>query len=111
MILLIILMVIATFAFVVFMERALRKIHIVSMLKLIDRAAMEWWARGWYAYLGGAYLNGYLGVMGGSPILPQETEELARLLDIYLLEKAIYELGYELGNRPAWAAIPPVVTP
>src|SRR5690606_3530088 len=77
-----------------------------SHVRTIDRAAMEWWARGWYAYLGGAYLNGYLGVMGDSPILPQETEELARLLDVYLLEKAIYELGYELGNRPAWAGIP-----
>ena len=77
-----------------------------SHVRTIDRAAMEWWARGWYAYLGGAYLNGYLGVMGGSPILPQESEELARLLDVYLLEKAVYELGYELGNRPAWAAIP-----
>ena len=28
------------------------------------------------------------------------------LLDAYVMEKAIYELGYELGNRPAWAAIP-----
>jgi maltose alpha-D-glucosyltransferase/alpha-amylase len=44
--------------------------------------------------------------MGDAPILPQDAEELARLLDVYMLEKAIYELGYELGNRPAWAAIP-----
>ncbi|MGH7466217.1 MAG: hypothetical protein ACREK1_13625, partial [Longimicrobiales bacterium] len=48
----------------------------------------------------------YLSVMASSPILPQDRDELARLLDVYLLEKAIYELGYELGNRPAWAAIP-----
>jgi len=27
-------------------------------------------------------------------------------LDAFLLEKTIYELGYELGNRPAWTAIP-----
>jgi maltose alpha-D-glucosyltransferase/alpha-amylase len=44
--------------------------------------------------------------MGDSPILPRDPQELERLLDVYLLEKAIYELGYELGNRPAWAAIP-----
>jgi maltose alpha-D-glucosyltransferase/alpha-amylase len=77
-----------------------------SHVRTIDRAAMEWWARGWYAYVGGAFLNGYLGIMRASPILPQDPDELARLLDVYLLEKAIYELGYELGNRPAWAAIP-----
>jgi maltose alpha-D-glucosyltransferase/alpha-amylase len=77
-----------------------------SHARRIDRAAMVWWARGWYAYVGGAFMNGYLRAMGDSPILPQDPEELARLLDVYLLEKAIYELGYELGNRPAWAAIP-----
>jgi maltose alpha-D-glucosyltransferase/alpha-amylase len=75
-------------------------------VRRIDRAAMEWWARGWYAYVGGAFLNGYMTVMRDSPILPRDPEELARMLDVYLLEKAIYELGYELGNRPAWAAIP-----
>jgi maltose alpha-D-glucosyltransferase/alpha-amylase len=67
---------------------------------------MDSWARGWYAYVSSAFLNGYLAAMGDSPILPRDARELERLLDVYLLEKAIYELGYELGNRPAWAAIP-----
>ncbi|HEX6134935.1 MAG TPA: maltose alpha-D-glucosyltransferase [Longimicrobiales bacterium] len=77
-----------------------------SPVRLSDRAAMEWWARGWYAYVSAAFLNGYLTAMHGSPLLVQDRDELARLLDLYLLEKAIYELGYELGNRPAWAGIP-----
>ena len=33
-------------------------------------------------------------------------EELNILLNIYLLEKALYELGYELNNRPHWVRIP-----
>jgi maltose alpha-D-glucosyltransferase/alpha-amylase len=28
------------------------------------------------------------------------------LLDVFLLEKAIYELGYELNNRPEWLEVP-----
>ena len=28
------------------------------------------------------------------------------LLDIFLLEKAVYELGYEINNRPEWVRIP-----
>ena len=37
--------------------------------------------------------------------LPAE-EEISALLRVHLLEKAIYELGYELNNRPTWVAIP-----
>ena len=38
--------------------------------------------------------------------LPEDREELNILLNIYLLEKALYELGYELNNRPDWVRIP-----
>jgi maltose alpha-D-glucosyltransferase/alpha-amylase len=41
-----------------------------------------------------------------TPIVPHEKDELRVLLDTYLLEKAIYELGYELNNRPDWLKIP-----
>ncbi|MEX1183015.1 MAG: maltose alpha-D-glucosyltransferase [Gemmatimonadota bacterium] len=77
-----------------------------SAVRPADRASMEMWARAWYTHVSGAFLNGYLGVMAQSPVLPQERDELARLLDAYVLEKAVYELGYELGNRPDWAGIP-----
>ena len=39
-------------------------------------------------------------------MLPQAPAELGILLDVYLLDKAIYEIGYELNNRPEWAQIP-----
>jgi predicted trehalose synthase len=32
--------------------------------------------------------------------------DLQVLLDAYCLEKAIYELGYELNNRPEWVKVP-----
>jgi predicted trehalose synthase len=37
---------------------------------------------------------------------PQERDRSQLLLDAYLLEKALYELRYELNNRPDWARIP-----
>jgi maltose alpha-D-glucosyltransferase/alpha-amylase len=69
-------------------------------------ARVEGWARYWYAWASAAYLRGYLGEAGKAPILPQSPEEIGALLDAYLLEKAIYEVGYELNNRPEWVRIP-----
>jgi maltose alpha-D-glucosyltransferase/alpha-amylase len=41
-----------------------------------------------------------------APFLPHGREDFQVLLDAYLLEKAIYELGYELNNRPDWVRVP-----
>ena len=38
--------------------------------------------------------------------LPSSQENFRKLLAIYLLDKALYELSYELNNRPAWVRIP-----
>jgi maltose alpha-D-glucosyltransferase/alpha-amylase len=51
-------------------------------------------------------LKAYLEVAAQGGFLPRTHEELQVLIDIYLLEKAIYELGYELNNRPEWIRIP-----
>jgi maltose alpha-D-glucosyltransferase/alpha-amylase len=43
---------------------------------------------------------------GEADFIPRDREELKILLDAFLLDKAIYELAYELNNRPDWVAIP-----
>ena len=42
----------------------------------------------------------------GCPSYPQDPAEAARLLDLFLLEKALYEICYEAANRPHWVRIP-----
>jgi trehalose synthase-fused probable maltokinase len=64
------------------------------------------WAAAWYAWTSAAYLGAYLAEARGAGFLPAAEAELAALLDLFLTEKAAYELGYELNNRPAWVALP-----
>lgn len=60
----------------------------------------------WYRAVSALYLHSYLSTVAGSRILPSDKTALSVLLDAYLLEKVIYELGYELNNRPDWISIP-----
>ncbi len=71
-----------------------------------DSSAMENWACFWYLWSSSAFLRSYLEAARPGNFLPVQDKELAVLLDIHMLEKAIYELDYELNNRPAWVLIP-----
>lgn len=53
-----------------------------------------------------AFLDGYLGVEGVADLLPSDPADLRALLAAFELDKAIYELGYEIGHRPELAWIP-----
>lgn len=63
-------------------------------------------AKQWQSLAAGRFLESYKKTAGDSSFVPQDAGEFDRLLRLHLLEKTIYELGYELNNRPAWLAIP-----
>ena len=67
--------------------------------------ALEPWARFWYGWAAASFLNGYLSTAARGEFLPTAPEQLLLLLDVFQLEQAIYELRYELDNRPEWVRI------
>ena len=64
-------------------------------------------ARAWEIETRGAFLSAYEAAVRGSNLHGPDALQPGRgLLGLFELEKALYELRYELGNRPAWAGIP-----
>ena len=63
-------------------------------------------AKGWVFWVSVVFLQNYLDASRGDGFLPASNQELKSLLDLYLLQKGIYELNYELNNRPDWVGIP-----
>ena len=59
----------------------------------------------WEQHAREAFLAGYLGAVD-SRLLPHGQDSTRRMLSIFELEKAVYELRYELNNRPDWVRIP-----
>jgi maltose alpha-D-glucosyltransferase / alpha-amylase len=71
-----------------------------------DASKLTSWAENWYSWVTFRFLRSYFSTAQSGSFLPSSREEISTLLRVHLLEKAIYELGYELNNRPTWVAIP-----
>jgi maltose alpha-D-glucosyltransferase/alpha-amylase len=93
---------------------------VAGMVRSFDYAAAMAWSRWREAHEGdgeaarakavswrdatrGAFLRAYFDTTGGAA---PATDLTAALLDLFTLQKAIYEIGYELSNRPGWVRIP-----
>jgi maltose alpha-D-glucosyltransferase/alpha-amylase len=60
----------------------------------------------WVRWVQAAFLDEYLTTIAPANLLPRTNHDQRLMLDFLLLEKAVYELGYELNNRPGWVHVP-----
>jgi maltose alpha-D-glucosyltransferase/alpha-amylase len=82
-----------------------------GLLNYTDRRAEEYdqllpWAIFWEKWTSVAFLRAYRETTPDAAFLPKDSRRFQQLLDAFLLDKALYELSYELNNRPAWVRIP-----
>lgn len=89
----------------------MRSIHYAAFGKILlnenyrdrDLELLEAWAEQWQHYVNRFYLRAYMDYKGVNEDLSHESDVLIRT---FLLEKAVYELGYELNARPDWVIVP-----
>jgi len=88
---------------------------VAGMLRSLDYAAQaalktcggsSLIAMNWRDAASQAFLSGYLAAVTGTPLVPTDAVEFRALLNFHLCEKLLYELLYELRNRPDWVGIP-----
>ena len=60
----------------------------------------------WRERAASAFLAAYVAHATDLRLWPMPEDAARRVLDFYLLDKAVYEVGYELSNRPTWLHVP-----
>ncbi len=71
-----------------------------------DTEILKQWVETWYTYVSGLFLSAYLETVDDKSFVPRTKDALKGILNVFLLEKAVYEVNYEINNRPDWLTIP-----
>lgn len=80
--------------------------HDGGPLRPEDIPGLRPWSHIWYLWVSAAFLGAYMTTAKDASFAPSDPDDFQTLLDVFLLEKALYEIGYELNNRPDWVGIP-----
>ncbi len=71
-----------------------------------DRVRLAPWAEAFRAWVCVSFVRTYLAAIASEAYCPSTPASARALLEFYELEKALYEVSYELNNRPTWVAVP-----
>lgn len=85
---------------------AIAEVKIRGFFHRRNKDILEAFAEYWYSWVCATFLRAYFEHAQPGDFLPQSEKEIRILLDAFLMEKAVYEIDYELNNRPDWIAIP-----
>lgn len=85
---------------------AYRSLYADNQIREEDIAKLLPFAEQWYHYTSGFFMKAYLDTVKDAGFVPKEKEGLDTLMQVFLLEKALKELVYELKHRPDWLMIP-----
>jgi maltose alpha-D-glucosyltransferase/alpha-amylase len=71
-----------------------------------DAERLEPWIEPWFTIVAGTFLTSYLRTVDGASFVPSDHADVRMLVNLFSVEKAVYEIGYEIDNRPDWLTIP-----
>jgi maltose alpha-D-glucosyltransferase/alpha-amylase len=89
-----------------FSYAAMTGLSVATRTRPEDAERLLPWARMWEAEVSGAFLRAYRAAVEGAALVPSNPHDFETLLRAFVVDKALYELAYELNNRPDWAYIP-----
>jgi maltose alpha-D-glucosyltransferase/alpha-amylase len=89
-----------------FSYAALTGLNVATHTRPEDTERLAPWAHLWEREVVATFLRAYRAATEGTALFPRDADDFDTLLRAFVVEKALYELAYELNNRPDWAHIP-----
>jgi maltose alpha-D-glucosyltransferase / alpha-amylase len=89
-----------------FSYAALTGLNVATRTRPEDADRLTPWAQLWEREVVATFLRAYRTATEGTTLFPRDADDFDTLLRAFVVEKGLYELAYELNNRPDWAHIP-----
>ena len=81
-------------------------LHAREGTRVEDIPRLQPWTDAWWRAVTALFLRGYLRTIADSGLVPHQHSQLQAMLQTFLLQRAVHEVGFELNHRPDWLEIP-----
>jgi maltose alpha-D-glucosyltransferase/alpha-amylase len=89
-----------------FSYAALAALNAATLTRPEDVERLSPWTELWEVWTSAAFLRAYRLATRGASFIPAREDDFNAILHALVVDKALYELGYELNNRPDWVHVP-----